>query len=68
MKTFSIFELITMNLTEAKLLAPAGTGTTTLNEIMSKFQHHHISHDHTLRINPTLSGSYIITIRDTVEQ
>lgn len=57
-----------MNLSAAKLLAPPGTGTTSLNEIMSQFQHRAIPHDHTLRIDPTLPGTYVMTIRDPVKR
>jgi hypothetical protein len=57
-----------MDLRYAKVLAPPGTGTTTMNMIMSRLQNHTIPHDHTLRIDPKYPGSYIITIRDTVER
>ena len=52
----------------AQLLAPAGTGTTSLNTIMSRFSKTRQPHDHLRRIQPKLRGNYVISIRDPVER
>lgn len=52
----------------AKLLAPAGTGSTSLNAILARFSKTRQSHDHLQRMQPNVRGNYAITIRDPVER
>lgn len=52
----------------ATLLAPAGTGTTSLNAILARLSKKGQPHTHVRRIEANVRGNYAISIRDPVER